>query len=96
MSGLDPLAMALAQKAATDTLDKLMQGKRGRNAYVLVVVADGPHAAKVYAHSPMSNTVAMQFADAIEHEADKVREVSQRGLMATAQAIAEKRRIDRG
>lgn len=94
--GLDDLAIALVQKAAQDILERIMQGKRGRKAYVLVVVADGPHAAKVFAHSPMTNTIAFQFADAIEHEADQVREKAQRGLMATAQAVAEKRRIQGG
>ena len=87
--GLDPLTQALVQKATQDCLDQLMKGRHGkRQVYVLVVVAEGPHACKSHAYSPMNNAVAYQFADAIEHEADTVRTAAQQGLMATAQAVA--------
>lgn len=82
---MDKLQIALLEKAAHDCLAGVMRGRQGRNCYVLIVCADGPYAAKTFAHSPMTNGVAMQFADAIEHEADQVRTKAEEGSMATVE-----------
>lgn len=94
MSGMDKLSQGLIEKAMNDALDALMKQRPGggRLCYLVAVVADGPHAAKCHVYTPMNNAVALQIADALEHEADSVRTSAQAGLMASAQRAQLKQR----
>lgn len=93
---MDPLRQALLQKAAQDALDQVMKGNPGRRAYVLIVADDAGAAAKSHAYTTMPNYIALQYADALEHEADVVRASGQAGLAATARKIALSRKTEEG
>lgn len=92
-NGADPLTQALVEGILKKSLDDIMRQRPGgeRRVYLVAIVADGPHALKSHAYTSMPNVVAMQFADALEHEADCVRSSAEAGLMATAQAMVDSR-----
>jgi len=77
--GLDKLEQGLMLRAAEEARDKLTRGKPGRAVYVLIVAADGQHAAKAHAFSPLSNGVAMGIAEAMDDEAKRIRNAARMG-----------------
>lgn len=66
-AGMDALSRHLIDKACNDALGAIM--RRGRQAIVVAIAADGVHATLTHAHSPLTRGHAMAFARALRDKA---------------------------
>lgn len=89
---MDPLSSKLIEKAANDALGQIMAQRLagGRIAMVVVLAADGPHAALSQAYSKMNSTEALQFAGALHAFADEVALNAHKGILDAHERAAIK------
>lgn len=69
-AGMDALSRHMIDKACNDALAAIM--RRGRQAIVVAVAADGVHATLTHAHSHLTRGHAMAFAQALRDKAAEI------------------------